>query len=75
MSLTDTAVRQARATGKDYTLTDTDGLALFVSATGAKQWHFRFSWAGRQPCISLGGYPQISLQEARRIRDEARARR
>jgi hypothetical protein len=29
--LSDLTVRQAKATGKPYTLADTDGLSLFVS--------------------------------------------
>lgn len=73
MPLTDTAVRQAKPTDKDYTLTDGDGLSLFVAANGTKSWHFRFSWHGKQPRISLGTYPEISLREARGIRDESRA--
>lgn len=40
MPLTDAVVRQARATGADYTLSDLDGLALFVSVQGIKRWHF-----------------------------------
>lgn len=43
MPLTDTAIRLAKPTGRDYTLKDGDGLALFVGASGAKNWHFRFS--------------------------------
>ncbi|HEY3658383.1 MAG TPA: Arm DNA-binding domain-containing protein [Steroidobacteraceae bacterium] len=39
MPLTDQTVRQAPATGQDYTLNDTEGLTLFVSAAGAKRWH------------------------------------
>jgi integrase len=73
MPLTDTAIRLAKPTGRDYTLKDGDGLALFVCASGAKNWHFRFSWAGKQPRISLGTYPEISLKEARELRDQARA--
>ncbi|MFN3986536.1 MAG: tyrosine-type recombinase/integrase [Rhodocyclaceae bacterium] len=73
MPLTDTTLRQARPAGKDYTLKDGDGLALFVGANGAKHWHFRFSWAGKQPRISLGAYPEISLKEARKLRNQARA--
>ncbi len=73
MPLTDTAIRLAKPTGRDYTLKDGDGLALFVGASGAKNWHFRFSWAGKQPRISLGTYPEISLKEARELRDQARA--
>jgi len=72
MSLTDTAVRQAKRTGKKYTLNDTDGLALFVTANGAKSWHFRFCWADRQPRISLGTYRETSLKQARDLRNEAR---
>jgi hypothetical protein len=42
MALTDTAVRQARATGKAYTLGDLDGLSLAVSPRDGKSWHFRY---------------------------------
>ena len=52
--LSDLTVRQAKATGKPYTLADTDGLSLFVSATGAKAWHFRFSWGGKRDRMSFG---------------------
>ena len=41
MALSDPAVRHARATGKEYTLADFDGLSLFVAATGGRSWHFR----------------------------------
>ncbi|WAG81546.1 integrase arm-type DNA-binding domain-containing protein [Metapseudomonas furukawaii] len=73
MALTDVAVRQARTTGKDYTLPDFDGLSLAVSATGGKSWHFRYYWAAKQKRMSLGTYPEVSLREARALRDEARA--
>ncbi|WP_019304745.1 Arm DNA-binding domain-containing protein [Xanthomonas oryzae] len=73
MALTDTAVRQARTTGKDYTVNDAHGLLLFVSGKGKKKWHFRFSWLGQQSRIAIGPYPEISLKEARGRRDELRA--
>ena len=73
MALTDVAVRQARATGKDYTLPDFDSLSLAVSAAGGKSWHFRYYWAAKQKRMSLGTYPEVSLREARALRDEARA--
>lgn len=73
MPLTDTAVRLAKPRAKDYTLNDTDGLALFVKTSGSKYWHFRFSWCGKQPRVSFGTYPEISLRDARRLRDDARA--
>lgn len=73
MALTDVAVRQARTIGKDYTLPDFDGLSLAVSATGGKSWHFRYYWAAKQKRMSLGTYPEVSLREARALRDETRA--
>lgn len=73
MALTDVAVRQARPTGKDYTLPDFDGLSLAVSATGGRSWHFRYYWAAKQKRMSLGTYPAVSLREARALRDETRA--
>jgi Arm domain-containing DNA-binding protein len=47
-----------------------DGLAR---PNGAKSWHFRFCWEGKQPRISLDRHPQIGLKQARVRRDEARA--
>jgi integrase len=73
MALTDTAVRQAKATGKAYTLGDRDGLSLAVSLQGGKSWHFRYYWGDRQKRMSLGTYPEVSLREARQARDDARA--
>lgn len=42
MALTDAVVWQAKITAKNYTLSDTGGLLLFVSSKGAKKWHCRF---------------------------------
>jgi integrase len=73
MALSDLVVRQAKATGKAYTLPDIDGLSLAVTPAGNKSWHFRYYWLGKQKRMSLGNYPEVSLREARTLRDEARA--
>ena len=73
MALSDLVVRQAKATGKDYTLPDIDGLSLAVTATGGKSWHFRYHWMKEPKRMSFGTYPEVSLLEARALRDEARA--
>lgn len=73
MALTDMHVRNAKATGKSYTLADYDGLALFISPKGSKAWHFRYHWLGKQSRMSLGMYPELGLRDARAMRDEARA--
>ncbi|MCW5706973.1 integrase arm-type DNA-binding domain-containing protein [Shinella sp.] len=73
MALTDIVVRQAKAAGKEYTINDADGLSLVVSAAGGKAWYFRYIRAERRRRMSLGAYPEITLQQARALRDEARA--
>ena len=73
MALTDTAARQAKPKASSYTLGDTGGLALYVDKNGSKAWHFRFSWHQKQQRISLGSYPELSLKDARQLRDQARS--
>ena len=73
MALSDLVVKQAKTTGKAYTLPDIDGLSLAVSPAGNKSWHFRYYWLGKQQRMSLGNYPEVSLRDARSLRDEARA--
>ena len=73
IALTDTVFRQAKPSGKNYTFKNAGGLALFVGPKGAKQWHFRFYWVGKQARISLLVYPAVRLKEARTARDEAHA--
>ena len=72
MALSDLVVKQAEPTGKAYTLPDIDGLSLAVTPAGGKSWHFRYYWLGKQKRMSLGNYPEVSLREARTLRDEAR---
>jgi len=72
MPLSDLPVRQAKAKKKDRTLLDYDGLVLFVPVKGRKAWHFRYRWLGKQSRLSLGRYPELSLRDARAMRDEAR---
>lgn len=73
MALTDAVVRQAKTTGKDYTLNDTNGLVLFVTARVTKKWHFRFTWMGKQQRVAVASYPEMSLKDAREQRDDLRA--
>lgn len=70
--LTDLKVRKARATGTDYKLGDAGGLYLFVTKTGAKSWRFKYRFGGKEKRIVFGRYPEVSLAEARDLRDDAR---
>jgi hypothetical protein len=65
IALTVREVQAAKPKSKPYGLADGDGLLLWVTPDDSKFWHFRFRLRGKQPRISLGRYPDISLQQAR----------
>lgn len=73
MALSDMAVRRAKGTGKAYALHDTLGLYLAVTPNGGKSWHFRYYWLNNRKRMSFGTYPEVSLLQARALRDKARA--
>lgn len=59
MALTDTKVRAAKPEDKAYTLTDSDGLFLYIHPNGSKYWRFRFRFGGKQHLMALLGLPVI----------------
>lgn len=70
--LTLTKIKAAAAAAKDYKMYDEKGLFLLVTTRGAKYWRFRYSFDGKERKLSFGVFPDVSLMEARRLRDEAR---
>jgi integrase len=72
MALTDTALRNARPAEKPYKLYDQAGLFLQVAISGGKWWRFKY-FGGKEKLLSFGTYPEVTLQQARAKRDEARA--
>ena len=53
---------------------DGDGLYLIVRKTGRKTWLVRYWTCGKEKRLTLGDDPAVSLQDARRKRDEIKAR-
>lgn len=72
MPINDLQCRFAKPSAKPYKLNDADGLYLKVMPNNAKYWRLRYQYLGKEKELSLGVYPQVSLQEARTHRDEAR---
>ena len=72
MALTDVQIRNAKAGPKAYKLSDSNGLFLQVSVSGAKLWRMKFRHSGKEGLLSFGPYPLITLAEAREKRDQAR---
>lgn len=72
MALTDVKCRNAKAAEKDYKLTDSGRLYLFVRTNGSKLWRMNYTFDGKQKTLSIGAYPAISLSDARQARDAAK---
>jgi len=72
MSLTDTGIRRAKIIDKPYKMFDSRGLFLLVTPNGGKWWRFRYRFEGKEKLISLGTYPDVSLEEARELREAER---
>lgn len=72
MALTDIKVRNAKSRDKAYKLADSEGLFLLVTPKGSKYWRFKYRFNGKEKLLALGVYDDISLAEARELRDEAR---
>lgn len=70
--LTDTKARKAKTTNKPLTLFDGGGLYLYVTTKG-KYWRYGYRFEGKRQTLSLGSYPEITLEQARSLHLEARA--
>lgn len=72
--LTLPTVRNAKARKAAYKLADGAGLTLLVVPTGMKLWRFRYRYAGKEGMLGFGRWPEVSIAEARQLRDEARTK-
>lgn len=73
MSLTDTVVASATRRDRPYKCADEKGLFLLINPNGSRWWRFAYRFGGKYKSLSLGVYPDVSLDLARAKRDEARA--
>ncbi len=72
MALTDVAIRNAKPGAKAVKLADGGGMFLLVTPAGGRLWRLKYRMDGREKLLAIGAYPEISLGEARRRREEAR---
>lgn len=77
--LNDAKIKAAKAQDKDYRLSDSGQLYLQVSRAGGKHWRMNYTYGlnpkGKpaQKTLAFGSYPSITLVEARKKRDDAKA--
>ncbi|MCH4248633.1 MAG: tyrosine-type recombinase/integrase [Acinetobacter populi] len=70
---TDREIKNLKAGEKRYTAKDAmaNGLFLDITTTGVKSWQYRYTLNGKQERLVLGRYPDLSLKDARQLRDES----
>jgi integrase len=73
--LTNTQIKQAKPRDKEYSLNDGDGLSLRIRPNGSKSWFFNYlvPVTKKRFKLGLGSYPEVSLAQARKKREEARS--
>ena len=72
LALTDTTIKNAKHGPKPIKLFDERGLFLLLQPSGGKLWRLKYRFLGKEKKLSLGVYPDVTLKEARKRRDEAR---
>lgn len=72
MPLTDRAIKALKPGQKASKHSDGGGLYLYVPVTGSKLWRLGYRFLGKQKTLYIGGYPAISLADARARRDSAK---
>jgi len=72
MPLSDITIRAVVPGEKPIKKADERGLFLLVQPSGGKLWRLKYRFEGKEKKLGLGRYPDVSLKEARRRRDEAR---
>ena len=73
MALTDAKIRALKPTGKAFKVSDFGGLYINVTAKGSKLWKLKYRFQGKEGKLSFGAYPDVSLKEARELKEQARA--
>lgn len=72
MPLTDRTIRNLKPAAKASKHSDGGGLYLYVTVSGSKLWRMGYRFNRKQKTLYIGGYPSISLADARTRRDEAK---
>ena len=70
--LTETTLRSLKPQSKEYIKSDGNGLYIRIKPNKTKFWYFSYKFAGKEKKMSLGAYPDLSLNFAREIAQEYR---
>ena len=73
MPLSDVKIRNLKPRDKAYKVSDFEGLFVLVKINGSKLWQLKYRLDGKERLFSIGVYPDVSLAQARKAKEQARA--
>ncbi|WP_118183394.1 tyrosine-type recombinase/integrase [Paraburkholderia phosphatilytica] len=71
MKLTYALLLNAKPQDKPYKIRDRDSMYLRVSVSGSKVWKFDYRLDGKDCSYTLGRFPDVSIADARQLRNAA----
>ena len=72
MSLSDTAIKNAKPQDKPYKIADDKGMYLLVNPNGSKYFRLDYRYNKKRKTLALGTYPATTLKMAREKMNNAR---
>ncbi len=74
--LTAIQVQNAKPKAASYKMFDGGGLFLHVTPAGGKHWKMKYRKnSGKESLLTFGAYPTVTLEQARKMREEAKSRK
>jgi len=73
MPLSDIQIRNIKPKEKAYKVSDFEGLFVLVKPNGSKLWQLKYRIDGKERLFSIGVYPDVSLAQAHKAKEAARA--
>ncbi len=70
--LSATKIDKAKPQAKDVKMYDGGGLYLLISPSGGKLWYLKYRFGDKEKKLALGPYPTLTLDAARKRREEAK---
>lgn len=70
--LSATKIDKAKPQEKDVKMYDGGGLYLLISPSGGKLWYLKYRFGDKEKKLALGPYPTLTLDAARKRREEAK---
>jgi uncharacterized membrane protein YidH (DUF202 family) len=70
--LTDAKLRTLKSGPSPQKFADFEGLFVLLSPNGSRLWRLAYRFGGKQKLLALGAYPDVSLRDARKAKEEAR---